>query len=219
MPRPSFPKSIRVAWLLHWSACGVMVATAGTAHAEARFNRDVRPILAENCLSCHGPDARQRKGKLRLDLREEAMKPAKSGAVAIKPGQPEGSELLARIRSDDPDEVMPPPNSRKHLTAAQKATLEQWIAEGAKYEPHWAFTPIERLPVPLVKDNTWPRNEIDAFILAKLEQEGLSPAPPAAPETLLRRVSLIFGVISSSELSRARALAESMPPSIPPSTS
>ncbi len=160
--------------------------------AEVRFNRDVRPILSDNCFACHGPDAKQRKAKLRLDVREEALQPAESGDTAIVPGQPGQSELVARIRSTESDDVMPPPKSPKHLTAAQKEILQRWIAEGAKYEGHWAFAPIERPALPVVKDKSWPRNAIDYFILERLELVNAPPAPQASPEALLRRVS--FGV-------------------------
>jgi len=177
--------SIAAALLL----CG---AASPRVFAKARFNRDVRPILSENCFACHGPDAKQRKAKLRLDAREDAVKPAESGDVAIVPGKPERSALVERIESTDGDDVMPPPKSHKQLTAAQKATLKQWIAEGAVYEAHWAFTPIARPSLPAVRDTAWPRNAIDFFILDRLEREHLSPAPPASPEALLRRVS--FGV-------------------------
>ena len=169
-------------------ALALLDAASPRAFAEVRFNRDVRPILSENCFACHGPDAKQRKAKLRLDVREEVVKPAESGDVAIVPGKPEQSALVARIESTDGDEMMPPPKSHKQLTAAQKAALKQWIAEGAKYEAHWAFTPIVRPPLPTVRNTVWPRNAIDCFVLERLEREHLSPAPPAPPEALLRRV-------------------------------
>ena len=165
------------------------VAVNGPLHAEVRFNRDVRPILSENCLACHGPDARKRKSGLRLDEGDSAFKPAESGDVAIVPNRPEASALISRIESTDPDDVMPPPKSHKQLTPAQKQILKQWIAEGAKYEAHWAFIPIQRPPVPAVKNSSWVCNPIDNFILARLESADLQPAPPAPPESLLRRVS------------------------------
>jgi|GEM_PF-3047395 len=146
-----------------------------------RYNRDVRPILSDNCFACHGPDTANQKSGLRLDAREAAMKPAKSGDPAIVPGEVDASALVARILSDDEDEVMPPPNSHKKLTAKQKDTLRRWIAEGAEYEAHWAF-------VPPVKSGTG--NSIDDFILAGLQEKGLQPSPPASRETLLRRLSL-----------------------------
>ncbi|EDY19361.1 protein of unknown function DUF1549 [Chthoniobacter flavus Ellin428] len=172
-------------WL--WLVSGAM-AVGG----EVKFNRDIRPMLSDNCFACHGPDANKRKAKLRLDVRDAALKPAESGDTAIVPGQPDQSALVARVESADKDEVMPPPNAHKQLTAAQKQLFRQWIAEGAKYEQHWAFAPIVRPPLPVVKDKTWPRNAIDYFILARLEQEHLTPAAPAPPEMLLRRVS--FGI-------------------------
>ena len=146
-----------------------------------RYNRDVRPILSDNCFACHGPDTANQKSGLRLDAREVAMKPAKSGDPAIVPGEVDASALVARILSEDEYEVMPPPDSHKKLTAKQKETLRQWIAEGAEYEAHWAF-------VPPVKSGTG--NSIDDFILAGLQEKGLQPSPPASRETLLRRLSL-----------------------------
>src|SRR5712691_1430982 len=103
------------------------------------FNREVRPILTENCFKCHGPDDGARKAKLRFDVRSEALKPAKSGAVPIVPGAPEKSELVARITASDPDDRMPPIKSGKTLTAAQVQTLRRWIAEGSQYATHWAY--------------------------------------------------------------------------------
>jgi hypothetical protein len=173
-------------------ACAFAQDAPPPAGSEVRFNRDVRPILSDQCFACHGPDEKQRKAKLRLDLREEALKPAESGDVAIVPGRPERSELVQRIESTDRDEVMPPPKSHKQLTAPQKEMLKRWVAEGAKYEAHWAFAPLARPALPTVQDQAWPRNAIDYFILARLEQAHLAPAPPASPEALLRRVS--FGV-------------------------
>jgi hypothetical protein len=176
-------------WPATVAAFLVLFGLSNYARSEVRFNRDVRPILSENCLACHGPDARKRKAGLRLDEPDTALKPADSGDTAIVPGRPESSELVARIDSKDPDDIMPPPKSNKRLTPSQREILRQWIAGGAKYEPHWAFVPIQRPPVPAVQDCAWPRNPVDNFILVRLEAEHLSPAPPAAPETLLRRVS------------------------------
>ena len=148
------------------------------------FNRDVRPILSENCFSCHGQDPKQRKAKLRLDDAESATK------KAIVPGKPDASPLVQRIFSDDPDEQMPPPDARRQITLAQKQVLKKWIAEGAKYSPHWAFIPPVRPAMPEVKRKDWVRTPIDAFVLSRLEAEGLSPAPEADKVTLLRRLSL-----------------------------
>ena len=180
-----------------FSVClAMLLALAGAfpdgVRAAERFNRDVLPILSDNCFACHGPDAKQRKAKLRLDVREDAVKPAESGETAIVPGRPEQSALVARIESTDRDEVMPPLKSHKQLTSGQKGILKRWIAEGAQYETHWAFAPIVRVSLPAVKDKSWPRNAIDHFILERLEHENLRPSPPASPDTLLRRAS--FGV-------------------------
>ncbi len=159
------------------------------ARADVRFNRDIRAILSDNCLGCHGPDAEHRRGKLRLDRREDATKPAESGDIAIVPSQTEKSALIERINTTDRTDLMPPPKSHKALTNKQRELLTQWVAEGAKYEEHWSFTPIQRPALPLVKNLQWPRNPIDTFILERLESEGLQPAQEASPETLRRRMS------------------------------
>jgi mono/diheme cytochrome c family protein len=149
------------------------------------FNRHIRPILAENCFSCHGPDSAARKADLRLDRREAALQ-----AGALAPGKPDESELIARITAEDPSQVMPPPASHKRLTAAQKQLLRQWIAEGAEYQPLWSFLAPQRPSLPTVKNRAWARTAIDLFILAALEQRGLEPAPEADRRTLARRASL-----------------------------
>jgi len=154
------------------------------------FARDVRPILSGYCFKCHGPDPKARKAELRLDLREEAIKADKNGKHPIVPGKPEASELARRIATDNEDDVMPPPEAKHPLTAPQKETLKRWIAAGAEYRPHWAFVPPTQAPLPKVKKSHWPRNEIDYFILARLEQAGLEPSAPADKYTLVRRVYL-----------------------------
>jgi hypothetical protein len=150
-----------------------------------RYNRDVRPILNENCFACHGPDKSARKGGLRLDVREEAVK-----AEAIVPGKPEQSGLVERIFSADPGKRMPPAKAHKKLSAAQKDLLKRWVAAGAEYEPHWAFIAPARPPLPAVKDAGWCRTPVDRFVLARLEKRGLKPAPEADRRTLARRLSL-----------------------------
>jgi hypothetical protein len=159
---------------------------AGPAGATGRleYNRDVRPILAENCFTCHGPDSASRKAHLRLDQRDVAVKKG-----AIVPGNPGKSELIARIFADA-RHVMPPRKTLKKLTAAQKETLRQWIADGAGYQAHWSFIAPQRPAVPAVKTAGWVRNPVDNFILARLEQRGLKPAPEADRRTLARRLSL-----------------------------
>ena len=160
------------------------------ARAKVDFNHEVRPILSENCLKCHGFDEKERKAGLRLDVREDALKPAKSGEHAIVPGKPDASELVRRLITDDEDDHMPPVKSGKQLTAAQIRTLKQWIAEGAEYQAHWSFVTPSRPESPHLKQTKWPRNDIDRFILARLEKEKLRPSPEATKETLIRRLAL-----------------------------
>ena len=147
------------------------------------FNRDIRPILSENCFYCHGQDPAKREADLRLDDRAAAVE-----ARAIVPGEPGASEILERIHSTDPDVLMPPPDSNRRLSGAQKKLLDRWIREGAAYAPHWAFVAPVRPAPPSVRRADWPRNEIDRFILAKLEAAGLEPAPEADRATLIRRL-------------------------------
>jgi hypothetical protein len=149
------------------------------------YNRDVRPILAENCFACHGPDSAARKAGLRIDRREDALE-----MKAIVPGKPTESALIARIFSPNAEEQMPPARSHKILTTVQKEVLRKWIAEGAEYQPHWSFIAPVRPKPPEVKEKGWVRNPIDSFILAKLESLGLKPAPEADLRTLARRVAL-----------------------------
>jgi hypothetical protein len=155
------------------------------AGEKLQYNRDVRPILAENCFACHGPDSAARKAGLRLDRRDDAMK-----ADVIVPGKPEQSPLVERIFAEDASQRMPPPKTKKILTASQKDTLRRWIAEGAEYQAHWSFIAPKRPPLPAVKKTNWVRNPIDYFILAELEKRGLEPAPEADRRTLARRLSL-----------------------------
>ncbi len=153
------------------------------------FNRDIRPILSGTCFKCHGMDDKARKSGLRLDIRDVAVKPAKSGETAIVPGHPDQSELITRIYSDDVNDIMPPPSTHIELTNDQKKLLKRWIADGAPYAPHWAFVaPVRTIP-PNVKLGEI-RNPIDAFVGARLIHEGLQPSPEADRRTLCRRVSL-----------------------------
>ncbi len=168
--------------LVALAGLGGGTATGGAAE-RLGFNREVRPILSENCFRCHGPDQNQRKAKLRLDQRDVAL-----AVGAFEPGQPEASELVRRIFSDDPEEQMPPPEANHRLTGPQKEILKRWIAEGAEYEPHWAFVAPQRPSVPAVVSA--PANPIDAFILEALDHAGLAPSPEADRRTLIRRLSL-----------------------------
>jgi Protein of unknown function (DUF1553)/Protein of unknown function (DUF1549)/Concanavalin A-like lectin/glucanases superfamily/Planctomycete cytochrome C len=149
------------------------------------YNQDVRPILAENCFPCHGPDSASRKADLRLDRREAAVQ-----AGAIVPGDIEASELVARINDTDPKNVMPPKATTKSLTREQKEILQKWIATGAEYQPHWSLIAPKRPELPAIKNVSWVRNPIDQFVLAKLEANGLEPAPEADRRTLARRLAL-----------------------------
>jgi hypothetical protein len=152
--------------------------------ADTDFNRDVRPILSDKCFACHGPDEKHRKAKLRLDVAKDALA---SGVLVA--GKPEKSELIARVTAAEISEQMPPAKSGKKLTAAEIETLKKWVAEGAKYAPHWAYVPPERHPIPV---NRAPKasavNFIDHFLLARLEKEGLTFAPEADRRTLARRL-------------------------------
>jgi hypothetical protein len=162
----------------------VLLGRAVTAEPEPLdFNRDIRPILSENCLYCHGQDPAKREADLRLDDREAAI-----AAEAIVPGDPGASAMLERIHSTDPDVLMPPPDSNRRLSADQKQLLDRWIRQGAEYEPHWAFVPPVRPVPPAVRQADWPRNDVDRFVLAKIEQAGLAPAPEADRATLIRRL-------------------------------
>ncbi|HEY2249556.1 MAG TPA: DUF1549 domain-containing protein, partial [Planctomycetaceae bacterium] len=154
------------------------------------FSREIRPILSNHCWNCHGPDEQHRKAGLRLDVADAARAKLDSGLFAIVAGKPGESEVVTRIESEDESDVMPPPASKKPLTAAQKKLLRMWIEQGAEFAQHWAFVPPQRPTVPAVKNKTWPRNSIDYFVLQRLEATGMTPAPEADKGTLLRRVSL-----------------------------
>jgi len=168
-------------------ALGAFALAAPCAKTAERieYNRDIRPILSDNCFACHGPDSASRKAGLRLDQRDVALK-----MEAIVPGKPDESELVERIFSSNRREVMPPPVTKKKLSAAQKDLLKRWIAGGAAYQPHWSLLPPLRPALPMVKDAAWVRNPIDRFLLAEMEKHGLHPAPEADRRTLARRLSL-----------------------------
>ena len=171
-------------------------ATASAANPAIEYNRDIRPILAEACFKCHGPDSASRQADLRLDQRDAAM-----GMTAIVPGKPGESELIRRIFSTDAMEAMPPKEQQRQLTVSEKELLKSWIASGAEYQPHWSFIAPKRPMPPTVKTAAWVRNPIDNFVLARLESMGLSPAPEADRRTLVRRLSLdLTGLPPSPEL-------------------
>lgn len=153
------------------------------------FITQIQPILSENCYACHGPDETKAEGKLRLDVREKALKGGESG-LAIVPGDPDASLILKRILHTEPDELMPPPDKKKPLKPEQIALIRQWISEGAEWGVHWAFETPERPEVPKTTNSSWSKNTIDHFVLARLEAAKLKPSPDADPKTFLRRLSL-----------------------------
>jgi Planctomycete cytochrome C/Protein of unknown function (DUF1549) len=154
------------------------------------FNRDIRPILADKCWSCHGPDAAAKKIKLRLDSEEAATADLGGGRRAIVPGAVERSQLARRIAASDEAMRMPPVDSGRSLSRAEIDLLLEWIKQGAKWRKHWSFIAPERPSLPRIKNRDWPKNAIDYFVLERLEREGLRPAPEADRATLIRRVSL-----------------------------
>lgn len=168
---------------------GLSAAPVFAADAPLRFSRDVLPILASKCFTCHGPDKEQRKAGLRLDQKDGLFAPMKSGDVAVVPGDAAKSVLALRIASTDPDEQMPPPDAPKSLTDAEKETLARWIAEGAPWTGHWAFEPLQEPTPPITAGDTWSRNPIDQFIRVAQIDKGLAPSPEADRRTLIRRLS------------------------------
>jgi hypothetical protein len=143
---------------------------------EIDYNFHIRPILADNCFACHGPDAKKRKAGLRLDIAEEAYKALKEnpGKHALVPNKPKSSEVYLRIISEDPELKMPPIDSKLHLTETQIEILEKWIKQGAVYKPHWAFLSPKKIQLPEIEEKDWTKNEIDFFILEKLEKTGFN---------------------------------------------
>jgi mono/diheme cytochrome c family protein len=196
------PRTLRICLLLAPAALAVAAWTLGpgpqsrTAAADTPkpatidFIKQIRPILSENCFACHGPDEKQRKAKLRLDVKEGAFGKLRHGGFAVVPGKPGDSEMISRISSDDPEEKMPPPKTRKTLKPEQIALLKQWVEQGAPWAEHWAFVAPKKPELPKVRNPMWERNPIDAFILARLDAAGLAPSPEADRTTLIRRVTL-----------------------------
>ena len=169
---------------------GLFAFSPGSTSTESvEFNRDIRPILSDNCYTCHGPDKANRKTSLRLD-NEASVFADLGGRQAVVPGDPEKSELYLRISAEDESRRMPPIYSERKLTTSQIALVRKWIEQGAKWQKHWSFIPPVTPNLPNVKDKRWVRNPIDYFVLERLEREGLAPSPEAGPETLIRRVTL-----------------------------
>jgi len=191
-------RCLLVVWLLFAS-----LAHAGT-QPRVDFDRDIRPILADNCFACHGPDEAKRKAKLRLDVRAGL-------ADAVRPGNPAASELIRRISSDDEAELMPPPKSGKKLSAAQRNMLRRWVEQGADWSEHWAYVKPVRPQLPTVSNVRWVRNPIDHFVLARLEREGLKPSPDADRVTLLRRLTLDLTGLPPSPAEVSAFVADTSP--------
>jgi hypothetical protein len=166
----------------------ILFALAPSLFAErpVSFNRDIRPIMSDTCFHCHGFDGKSREAGLRLDLRDAALKKTENDVIPIVPGKPDESEIITRIFSTDKDEIMPPPKAHKELTPAQKETVKRWVAEGAVYEPHWAYAPLKKPAVP----KNGAAHPIDGFIRERLAEKKVQPSPEAPKAKLLRRVSL-----------------------------
>src|SRR4051794_4717689 len=164
-------------------------AFSQTQSQALNYDRDVRPILSENCFQCHGQDSKKRMAGLRLDS-FEGVTADRNGHAALTPGRAETSFVYQRITASEPAKRMPPAYSNHRLTAEQIATIRRWIDEGATYSTHWSFIPPKRPALPAVADLGWVRQPIDAFVLRRLETEGLHPNSPAPPSTWLRRASL-----------------------------
>jgi len=177
-----------------WFALATAACCSGAAQAADRvnFNRDIRPVLSNRCFHCHGPAEKHREADLRLDIPEgdEGAYRSDAGVTVIKPGDPAGSELWARITSDDPDERMPPAGShKKPLTASEQQLFKQWILEGARYDQFWAFTTPQRQRPPQSSNPQWREGIVDPYVIARLQKEGLQPKPEASRRTLIRRVT------------------------------
>ena len=174
-------------------AVAVACSTGSLQAATPSFTRDIKPLLSERCIRCHGPDADERQGGgdegLRLDTAEAATADL-GGYAAIVPGKPDESELLSRLTTADPDLRMPPPGAGQAFTDAEVAAVSEWIAAGADYEPHWSYVPPVRPPLPEVADASWARTPIDRFVLARLDAEGIAPQPQASRAALARRLAL-----------------------------
>ncbi len=166
----------------------VPLTVLGGPKESLRFDRDIRPILSDKCYACHGPDAKQRQGNLRLDTKMGALIDRKENRVII-PHHPDESPLIQRINHDDISRRMPPIDYNRKLTQKDRQLLAQWVEEGAKWEDHWLYTPPSRPKLPSVKNNSWLNNEVDSFILNRLERAQVVPSPRADRHTLIRRLS------------------------------
>jgi len=170
-----------------------VAAAYKTVPEKIDFNQHIKPILSDRCFKCHGPDKGKLQAGLRLDIKESAYGELSEdpGHKAIFPGSLRKSELVKRILSDDPEEMMPKPASHLTLSAYEKAVLIKWIEQGAEYKPHWAFIKPEKSAIPEVQQKAWIKNPIDNFVLNRLEKEKLSPSPEAHKQTCCAVSALI----------------------------
>ncbi|MCA9217036.1 MAG: DUF1549 domain-containing protein, partial [Planctomycetales bacterium] len=170
------------------TAMALAVCASAQADDVVQFGRDVRPIFSDSCFQCHGPDRDAREADLRLDRRESVLAERDDGQLIV-PRQPDSSELIRRLTASDPDERMPPADSQRQLTKEQIDLVRRWIEQGASWQEHWSFVSPQRPTPPKTTNPVWCQNDIDQFVLARLDREGLTPSEPAAKETLIRRVS------------------------------
>jgi hypothetical protein len=197
-------------------ACGVLAGVlvmlrSAWAVDEIRFNRDIRPLLSDRCFKCHGPDAGSRKGQLRLDRPEGALHARGERPAVIVPSDAQGSLILERISSTNPEQVMPPPDSGKELDAAEIETIRKWIEAGAEWQGHWAFLPPRRPELPALRTRAGVRNPVDVFIRKSLEREGLVPSPEADRRTLVRRLAFDLTGLPPSPLMVERFVEDAAP--------
>ena len=170
--------------------CVLAISTHGAEADGIDFNFQIRPLLADRCFKCHGPDEKARKKKLRLDTREGMFREMDDGFAVVRPGNTNQSELIRRIFSTESSDIMPPPISHLKLSVDEKDLLLRWVARGAEFKPHWSLIPVKKISPPQARNQVWVPNPIDAFVMAKLETEGVSPAPEASREQLMRRLAL-----------------------------
>ena len=208
---PSAKKAVYMpGTFFYLASVGLLASLEAPNPTPIDFNRQIRPILVEHCLACHGPDEKARKGGLRLDGTNLTKIETDTGKLIV-PGKPGESDLVIRVSHPDKSRLMPPPKFAKPLTEAQATLLSNWIRQGAKTSAHWAFVPPVKPPVPAIKNRSWAKNPIDSFILARMEAEGLKPEPEACKERLLRRVTLDLTGLPPTPAEIAAFLKDSAP--------
>ena len=170
-------------------ALGLAFAVGSALGQVVDFESQIKPLLSDRCFACHGPDEKARKADLRLYSREGAFAQLDDDLFVITPGKPQASELYRRITATDPDDLMPPPDSKRTLSAGERELIRRWIEQGAEWKEHWAFVPLADVVLPALGQAAWPQNKIDHFTLAKLRAAGVEPSPLAKREQRLRRLS------------------------------